>query len=88
MCITNAVPTTLRPVAIVHADGTRASHTQMRLPTSRSCTPPFFYLLRKHGKAGINCSASDSTWQSVSAIAQKQKSTTDRFQNGGLSQSV
>lgn len=40
----------------------------------------FLHLLSKHGKAGINCSASASTWQSVSAIDLKQKSTTDRYQ--------
>ena len=66
----------------LHVGCTRASQTQTRLPTSRSFAPPFLHLLGKHGKAGINCSTSDSTWQSVPAIDPKPKHTTDRYQRG------
>ena len=68
----------------LHIGCARASHIRTRLPTSRSFAPPFLHLLGKHGKAGINSSASDSTWQSVSAIDPNPKPTTDRCQKGGL----
>ncbi len=55
-----------------HAGCTRASHTHMRLLTSRSCAPPFLHLLGTHRTAGINSSASDSTRRSVPAIDPRQ----------------
>lgn len=64
----NPLPQPRQKQCPTHAGCTRASHTQTRLPTSRSCAPPFLHVLSKHGEAGINCSASDSTRQSAPAI--------------------
>jgi hypothetical protein len=54
----NPLPQPRQKRCPMHAGCTRASHTQARLLTSRSCAPPFPCLLDKHGKAGSNYSAS------------------------------
>ena len=80
----NPLPQPRQKRCPTHAGCTRASHTHMRLLTSRSCAPLFLHLLGKHRTAGINSSASDSTRRSVPAIDPRQRSTTDRYQSGGL----